>query len=74
MGNLTLVTDKLNPALSNGPWAKKIEAILDHSALALNRPLRKYPEWSEATILARGEKLFETAVRIWPRPKQAVGA
>jgi hypothetical protein len=32
IGNLTLLTEKLNPSVSNGPWSKKRPAILEHSA------------------------------------------
>lgn len=38
-GQLTLLTKKLNPSVSNGPWEKKRNAILEHSALSLNRSL-----------------------------------
>jgi hypothetical protein len=68
VGNLTLLTKMLNPAVSNGPWKRKRDEILKHSALNLNRTL---PEtWNEATIQARSEELFKTAVTTWPRPNQ----
>jgi uncharacterized protein with ParB-like and HNH nuclease domain len=66
IGNLTLLTKELNPSVSNGPWDRKLEAILKHSALNLNRSLAK--RWDEAAIQARTEALFKTAVKIWPRP------
>lgn len=66
IGNLTLLTKKLNPSVSNGPWEKKRKGILSHSALNLNRPL---PEvWDEDRIEARSEELFKIAVKVWPRP------
>ncbi|MBK7189537.1 MAG: HNH endonuclease [bacterium] len=45
IGNLTLLRQKLNSSVSNGPFAAKQKAILKHSALNLNRPL---PEWRTA--------------------------
>jgi hypothetical protein len=72
IGNLTLVTRKLNPSLSNSAWEKKQPAILQHGVLALNRKLQKYPLWDEGTIEARGALLFEVARRIWPHPGSGV--
>lgn len=68
IGNLTLLTRKLNPSVSNGPWAAKLPAILEHSGLALNRRLQGCSEWDEAAIVARGESLFDAASREWPFP------
>lgn len=66
VGNLTMLTKKLNPSVSNGPWEKKRKEILRHSALNLNRTL---PEtWDEDAIQARSEELFKHAVKIWPHP------
>src|SRR2546425_6725866 len=39
IGNLTLLTKSLNPAVSNGPWATKREQIRKHDKLDLNRDL-----------------------------------
>ena len=71
MGNLTLVTSKLNPALSNGPWERKLPEILKHSALALNRELADDPCWNESSIQERGKLLFEFARQEWPRPGES---
>ena len=68
IGNLTLLTKSLNPAVSNGPWPKKRAEILKHSALNLNRSLSEFDEWSEDTIEKRGKAIFRVAKRIWPRP------
>lgn len=37
IGNLTLLTRKLNPSVSNGPWAKKLKAILTGISLKTSR-------------------------------------
>lgn len=69
LGNLTLLTKELNPSVSNGPWEKKLEAILKHSALNLNRTLPKH--WDEKAIQDRAAALFKTALKTWPRPESA---
>lgn len=68
IGNLTLVTKKLNPSMSNGSWATKRAALRKHSALALNRDVTEHDEWNEAIIAKRSKDLFKLAVRIWPYP------
>lgn len=68
VGNLTLLTKELNPSVSNGPWIKKRDKILEHSALNLNRPLKDFAIWDEDAIEKRSKVLFEAAVKIWPYP------
>ena len=70
IGNLTLVTDKLNPSMSNGSWASKKVALGEHTSLAMNRKLFDLNLWNEEAVTARSEKLFEMAKQIWPRPDQ----
>ncbi len=67
-GNLTLLTQGLNSAVSNGPFAKKRSEIAKQSALRLNAYFQESTGWDEAAILQRGETLFDQAQRIWPRP------
>jgi hypothetical protein len=71
VGNLTLLTKKLNSSVSNGPWEKKREGVLSHSILKLNLRLKDAATWDEASIRARGTELFDHAKAIWPRPAQA---
>jgi len=68
VGNLTLLTKELNPSVSNGPWSKKRDKILEHSALNLNRPFKDHSVWDEDLIEERSKALFNVAVKIWPRP------
>lgn len=68
LGNLTLVTEKLNPSLSNSPWAKKREAIVRRSMLTLNRQLEECEVRDEAAIAQRADMLFQSIRKIWPRP------
>jgi uncharacterized protein with ParB-like and HNH nuclease domain len=71
LGNLTLITNRLNPALSNGAWAEKRPELLKFSRLNLTQYFHG-PEaetWDEAAIRARSEYLFAQLVRIWPELK-----
>lgn len=67
-GNLTLLTQPLNSAISNGRWEEKRQEIAKHSALALNRELQKYENWDAREIRERGKMLLEKAMKIWPYP------
>ncbi len=67
-GNLTLLTKKLNPSVSNGPWTKKRDQITKHSILRLNNVLADYEDWSERLIRKRGEALLKAFKDTWPRP------
>lgn len=71
LGNLTLVTRALNPALSNSAWAVKRPEIEEHSALRLKSELLKMAptDWNEELIRQRGASMADTIVSIWPRPK-----
>lgn len=72
IGNLTLVSERLNPSLSNGPWtgapgACKRDGLHAHSKLELNRRLLDgHEDWHEERMLIRADELFEQARRIWP--------
>ncbi len=86
LGNLTLVTAKLNPSLTNLPWhdadaaqikpgAEGKRTQLDqHSLLLLNRELvKQHPDqWTEGDIARRGQALAAAVVAIWPRPPSTV--
>jgi hypothetical protein len=82
IGNLTLVTDRLNPALSNRPWTdeeakarqvgdKGKRTLLDeHAVLMLTRPVVKdHPTvWDENAIQNRSASLAEDVIKVWPAP------
>lgn len=80
IGNLTLVTGKLNPSLSNAAWLDKSDGkkvvrgkrsgLDDHSVLRMNAKLvSDHPErWDEASIRKRTDDLLMTALTIWPTP------
>ncbi len=68
VGNLTLVTGKLNSSLSNAAWNQKKETLKQHTTLRLNWELLQDPpdEWNEETIRERSEYLANAATEIWP--------
>jgi len=70
IGNLTLVNEKLNPALSNAAWASKRQELAKHSVLHLNKDLLEGAAagWDEASIRERGSRLAMLATKVWPRP------
>lgn len=70
LGNLTLLTDRLNSAVSNGPWNGKRSAMQAHDVLFLNRKLLESAadDWSNEYIRARTRNLIEVIIRIWPVP------
>jgi hypothetical protein len=70
LGNLSLVTSSLNPALSNDPWPAKRDELGKHTVLMLNKGLlSEYPDvWDESTIRSRGEIMASMCLDIWDRP------
>ncbi|GAA4516543.1 DUF262 domain-containing protein [Actinoallomurus oryzae] len=81
LGNLTLVNERLNPALSNRPWTDtdannrslpkgKRRLLSEHSTLKLNAEVvnQHVNAWTEEDILRRSAELAARATRIWPCP------
>ena len=66
IGNLTLVTKRLNPKMSNAPWHEKRKMLDAHSVLELRKSLTIHDEWNEKTIRARGRQLAKIAAEVWP--------
>lgn len=73
IGNLTILTDKLNPSISNAAWDDKREAIQNHTVLLVNQYLvDTWPEeWTEETIAERGEWLADKASTVWLPPNSS---
>ena len=72
-GNLTLLPQRLNIAVSNGPWAGpggKREALQKHDVLMLNRTLLKSAgdTWTDQAIRERTKALTNVIISIWPVP------
>lgn len=68
IGNLTLLTQKLNSSVSKGAWSTKRPEIVKQSKLNMNRKLLDQESWSEDQIAARSHELFNLAQQIWPHP------
>lgn len=72
LGNLTLVTQEWNSAMSNAPYSRK-RSLLERHALQLNKiyfaqgPKR----WNGQAILERGKFLSDIVVKVWPAPEIA---
>ncbi|MCA9621528.1 MAG: DUF262 domain-containing protein [Myxococcales bacterium] len=66
IGNLTLVTGKLNPALSNAAWGAKRDGLGAHSVLRLNQLLCEQATWDTQAIERRGEWLAGQLGHVWP--------
>ena len=72
LGNLTLVTEALNPSLSNAGWPTKKER-LSQSLLAMNRDIAAMETWDEQSIDKRAIRLASIAVRRWRYDLTLVG-
>lgn len=74
LGNLTLLTKKLNSTVSNGPWlgAKgKAEHLQEKDVVLLNsKVLKQYQgnQWDEPAIDARTTLAIDAILAIWPVP------
>jgi len=74
VGNLTLLTGRLNAKVSNGPWLGpdgKRQGLEAHDVLMLNRELLKGSEsaWTDGDIRSRSELLASLIAEIWPVPE-----
>ncbi len=74
IGNLTLLTGRLNTKVSNGPWigaSGKRQGLEAHDVLLLNRELLKRAgdAWTDSAIRSRSEELSKLIVEIWQVPE-----
>jgi hypothetical protein len=74
IGNLTLLTGRLNSKVSNGPWSGpdgKRAALQRNDVLMLNRRLLEQAEdgWNDEQIRARAERLVDLIIQVWPVPE-----
>lgn len=73
LGNLALVTQALNSALSNAAWVSDVgpskrDELRKYSQYLINKDVIDKPAWAEDQIRARGERFVEATLAIWPRP------
>ena len=66
LGNLTLLTDKLDISVGNNSFLEKRLMFEEHSGLFLNKWFLQKSHWNEAQIKERGENLVNKAMSIWP--------
>lgn len=71
IGNLTLASNRLNPAMGNSPWDAKKAELKKHSKLRLNALLCDEGIWDESKIVARGEWLAGQVGEVWPGPESS---
>jgi hypothetical protein len=74
LGNLTLLTGKLNSKVSNGPWLGekgKQKGLEAHDVLFLNRDLLKEAgdQWTDDAIRERTQELANVIIQIWSVPQ-----
>jgi hypothetical protein len=75
LGNLTLLTQKLNSSVSNGSWTTKV-AYFQHAndVLLTNDVVQNdATNWDEASIAFRTATLVAALLDVWPAPKGHVG-
>lgn len=76
LGNLTLLTSKLNAKVSNGPWfpngdvSGKAAALLGQSSLLLNSQFGQLGDhgWTDKAVVGRTALLIDEILQIWPTP------
>ncbi len=70
LGNLTLLTGRLNSKVSNGVWVGKRAALKEHDVLKLNMDLLGSDggSWNEQSIRERTDELIQAIRDIWPVP------
>lgn len=71
IGNLTLVTQKLNSSMSNDTWTSKRDELQEHSVMLLNNELLSQPTWDEDAIGNRSRRMAALAAERWPGPDSA---
>jgi hypothetical protein len=71
LGNLTLLTGKLNSKVSNSAWSSKADALKQHDVLKLNVDLLSAAEtgWTDDGIRSRTDGLIAAVLDIWRVPE-----
>lgn len=67
LGNLTLVTKRLNSKLSNDAWDEKQKTLRKYSSLNITIDYLDGDGWEETRIASRAEDLAELAIKMWGR-------
>lgn len=69
LGNLTLLTQRLNSAVSNADWKTKRRELKNRSQLLVNQTLCDHETWNEEMIDRRGADLATRILEVWPGPR-----
>lgn len=69
LGNLTLLTSKLNSSLSNSAFENKKKAITKQTLRLLNSDFQDVDQWNELLIEERSKTLAQSLLGIWPAPQ-----
>jgi len=67
LGNLTLITKRLNSTLKNHSWKKKRKLLSKYSTLEMTTNYLDLEEWNEKSIEDRGKYLYEKIINIWKK-------
>jgi hypothetical protein len=70
LGNLTLVTKRLNSKMQNAAWNDKKTYLRKYASLPLTATYLDLSTWDEATIDGRAKDLAATARDIWANDRQ----
>ena len=71
IGNLTLVTSRLNSKMRNGPWREKKKMLSNHGMMYLNSGLIEHDsQWNDDAITNRSHLLADVVTRVWPAPEK----
>ena len=65
IGNLTLLTAKINEDAANASYSDKQRLALNGSQLAINQYFRSLKQWGNKEIERRQEELAKTALEVW---------
>jgi uncharacterized protein with ParB-like and HNH nuclease domain len=65
IGNLTLLTSKINEKAANKSFQKKQELAFKNSKLKLNDFLKRVKKWGDKEIVRRQRDMAKIAVRVW---------
>lgn len=70
IGNLTLLTESMNSAVSNGHWEVKRERLAKYDVFLINRHFSDPAtvKWDEGRIDARSDAMIEALLATWPVP------
>ena len=71
LGNLTLLTSKLNSKVSNSAWESKRTGLEKHDVLKMNSLLLAAADdsWADEKIRVRTQEMTEAILTIWPVPE-----